>query len=59
MPAPAKKYEGKALEIVQKKVSDVRIMKLDGEYKVGTREFQPGRLNVHVENGIVVHAYFG
>lgn len=54
-------FKGKTLEEVQSlwKNGSVRISKIDGKYCVLTRDLNPHRLNVVLENGIVVDWHTG
>jgi hypothetical protein len=52
-------YLGKTLEEVNQMCSTVRVMTEDGEHFVLTMDYRPERLNVELENGIVVDARWG
>lgn len=54
-----KQLIGLTLEEIKEQHSSVRIVSLDGKSCVGTCDFKPFRLNVHLENNIVINAYFG
>jgi hypothetical protein len=46
------KLVGKRLEDVERKY-DIRVMSVDGKSMMGTCEYNPTRINVRVERGII------
>lgn len=54
------KFLSRSLEWVKQCWLNVRVMKNNGEM-VGmiTEDFNPGRLNVEVKDGLVIKAYWG
>lgn len=54
-----KSFVGLTLEEIRSKHPNIRIVYKDGQTFLKTFGHDLSRLNVHVENNIVVHAYLG
>lgn len=54
-----KEFIGRPIEYAEKYVSPIRVAVEDGKAYALTMDHQPFRLNVKLEKGIIVEAYWG